>query len=62
LNFIEQLKNGMVTVEAIDDFVDAWHESDSDLEIYEYLGMTEEEYGEWVMNGDQVLNHFLVGE
>lgn len=27
-----------------------WHESDSTLELHEWLGMTEEEYARWLTN------------
>ena len=32
----------------IDDQIDEWHNGDSDLELYEYLGMTLEEYEKFV--------------
>lgn len=38
----------------IEDFVDAWHDSDSEQEIYEYLGMTFEEYSLWVADPDSI--------
>jgi hypothetical protein len=37
-----------VTNEEMDDMVDSWHESDGSQTIYEYMGMTREEYGYWV--------------
>jgi hypothetical protein len=36
------------TVENIDDLIDEWYESDSELSLYEYLGLTFEEYGIWI--------------
>lgn len=32
----------------IDDKIDEWHNSDSDLPLYQYLGMTKEKYVSWV--------------
>lgn len=49
-SFIDLALNGEVLSDEIDDFVDAWHESDSDLELYAFLGMTEEEYSLWMTN------------
>lgn len=51
-NFIDRCVKGEVLLDEIDDFVDSWHESDSDQDIHEYLGMTEEEYSLWVANPD----------
>lgn len=36
----------------VNGLVDAWHEDeDTTLELHEYLGMTWEEYVQWVRNG-----------
>lgn len=32
----------------IDDWVERWHTSDTGMQLHEYLGMTWEEYGNWV--------------
>lgn len=34
--------------EELDDLVDKWHDSKSELSLSEYLGMTELEYSVWV--------------
>ena len=47
-NFIELLKEGKVTIEDIDDYIDMWHGSDSKLSLPEFLGMTNEEYAMFV--------------
>jgi len=33
----------------IDDWVERWHTSDTGMELHEFLGMTFEEYGNWVL-------------
>ena len=33
----------------IDDWIERWHEGDSDLQLHQFLGMTWEEYGNWVL-------------
>ena len=45
---MELCLSGEALPDEIDDFVDRWHESDSDLSIHEFLGMTREEYLSWV--------------
>lgn len=42
------VKNIKVTKDNIEDLVDQWHKSGSDLPIFEYLGMSEAEYFKWV--------------
>jgi hypothetical protein len=39
---------GLDLEDVIDDAIEAWHSSDSTLELHEYLGFTWDEYGEWV--------------
>lgn len=46
--FIERYMNGEVLPEDIDDFVDAWHKNPDGKEIFEYLGMTRQEYSIWL--------------
>lgn len=54
LKFMDACLQGEALLEEIDDFIDEWHESDSNEEVYEYLGMTFEEYSLWVEN-DSIL-------
>ena len=46
--FIDLALNGEVLADEIDDFIEAWHESDSAEELPEFLGMTDQEYSLWV--------------
>jgi hypothetical protein len=48
--FFDLFSDGRVSVDDVDDFVAAWHESgDGETRpLSEYLGMTKEEYGLWV--------------
>ncbi len=52
MNFVSMCANGKLLLDDIDDFIDEWHESDSDEEIYEYLGMSQQEYRLWVHDPD----------
>jgi hypothetical protein len=48
--FIDLCLSGDVLTEEIDDFVDKWHESDSDESLEDFLGLTAREYELWVKN------------
>lgn len=51
LTFLEACAKGEANSSTIDDWVEEWHEKAeySDLELHEFLGMTEEEYAEWLV-------------
>lgn len=53
-DFMSLALNGQVLIDEIDDFVDAWHDGDSDLELSEFLGMTLEEYSLWASDGSMI--------
>jgi hypothetical protein len=48
--FLELYAAGNVAAEDIDDFIDAWHESDAKEKrtLAQFLGMTEDEYTVWL--------------
>lgn len=50
-SFVEQCINGNASLDEIDDYIDAWHDSDSDteIELHEHLGMTWKEYSIWAI-------------
>ncbi|SDP77387.1 hypothetical protein [Clostridium gasigenes] len=48
IKFIDAVIMGDVLIDEIDDYIDMWHDGDSKLEIYEFLGMTQNEYRLWV--------------
>lgn len=49
-DFISDVINADAILDEIDDYVEKWHDTDTDISIYEFLGMTEEEYLLWVEN------------
>lgn len=49
LKFMELFKAGKVMEEEIDDYVDLWHESETQLSLPDFLGMTEEQYQVWAL-------------
>lgn len=49
--FVEMFKNGECTENDIETYIDKWHdEYDGKLKLYEYLGMTKEQYNAWLVN------------
>jgi hypothetical protein len=53
-SFMDLVLQGRVLSDEIDDFVERWHDNDSTEEIYEYLGLTFEEYSLWVSDPDNI--------
>lgn len=51
-SFIDLCTNGELLPDDIDDFIDEWHESNSDKELYKYLGMTHQEYKMWIHDSE----------
>lgn len=39
---------GELLPEEIDEYIDMWHESTTEIGLHEFLGMTEKEYALWV--------------
>lgn len=53
--FLGLCLNGDVIAQEIDDFVGAWHSSeDGNVELWEFLGFTEQEYRAWVKDPDVI--------
>jgi len=56
--FIDLCADGFLLIDDIDDYVDMWHESDNEDELYDFLGMTRQEYRLWVHDPD-MLYHII---
>lgn len=52
--FIQLALRGEVLSDEIDDFVEAWHLSDTDEEMHIFLGMSFEEYSLWASDPDAI--------
>lgn len=52
--FMSLALDGSVLSDEIESFVEAWHQSDSTLEVFEYLGMSFEEYSLWVSDPEAI--------
>ncbi|QZA57162.1 hypothetical protein [Pseudomonas sp. 2hn] len=50
MSFIDDCLAGYAFLDEIDDFVDEWHDGTAGVgqELYQYLGMTRDEYGFWM--------------
>lgn len=43
-------------IKVIDDLVEYWHENNVDCELHEFLGLTREEFVDFVKNPNSILN------
>ena len=57
-SFVYACLAGDCELDAIDDFIDAWHDGDSGMPLWQFLGVTRDEYGCWVVD-PQVLPAIL---
>lgn len=46
--FLEMYLAGKLSADDIDDYIDEWHRDPRGKQIFEYLGMTRDEYSSWV--------------
>lgn len=66
-SFMELAHEGRVALSEIDLWVEYWHIASGSpmgesVDLRDYLGMTEAQYGRWLKDGDQVLQEFLEEE
>lgn len=54
LSFIDACLAGDCLTDEIDDFVDQWHEGDSQDSLSGFLGFTPEEYAVWIKRPDSL--------
>lgn len=60
--FVDGVLSGHYLVDEMDDFIDAWHESSSNEELYDYLGFNLNEWGAIVIDSSAVNAIFLCRE
>lgn len=53
-SFLELACDGYVLPREIEDYVDSWHESDSEQELHDFLGMRWDEYTLWVAHPENI--------
>jgi len=47
-SFIQKCLSSEANPEDIDDFIDQWHENPGNQTLYEFLGMTRNDYARWI--------------
>lgn len=61
--FVELLKDGTIKPDALDDFVEEWHDRyNGDKPLHEFLGMTWEEYQQITDDPKKIVTLFPVRE
>ncbi len=48
MTFIDKVLAGEEFEDQIDNYIETWHREPNDLELHDYLGLTEQEYALWV--------------
>lgn len=61
MTYVDALKQGLVDYDDIDDFIDIWHESGTGKELHEFLGMTKEQYFEYLRDDELLKTMFKKG-
>lgn len=62
-SFMKQLRDSLVCPSDIEQFVYYWHEKDtSTTPLHDFLGLTFEEYGKWLSQGDEYLCQLINNE
>src|SRR5271157_1134939 len=46
--------HGNASVDDIDDFIDVWHQGGTGVPLHEFLGLSQEEYAQWVEQPDSL--------
>jgi hypothetical protein len=49
-NFIEKCLSYVAAPEDIDNFIDQWHDNPGNQTLHDFLGMTRDEYAQWITN------------
>jgi hypothetical protein len=52
--FLERYLNGEADAEDIDDCIDAWHDKPGRKKVFDFLGMSREEYSLWLCDPDSL--------
>ncbi len=57
-NFVSKCISADAIIDEIYDYIDKWHDEDTNLQVYEYLGMTKDEYYLWLK--DEYVLKFII--
>lgn len=50
--------NKQLNISVFDDKIDEWHNSDTPLSLYEYMGLTEEQFKIWLKTPEEIEKHY----
>ena len=53
--FIDACLAGDAILDDIEDYIDFWHDNETGVELYEFLGMTSGEYAKWINAGEDTI-------
>lgn len=53
-NFIQNCLSGEAFLDEIDDYVEEWHKGGTGMRLYEFLGMTQDDYSLWAKDPDSL--------
>ena len=59
MTFVEAIKLGLADYKDIHQYLHKWHVSNSNLEAYEFLGMTKEQYFEFAVGHEKSLRRMF---
>lgn len=62
MKFKEKYLAGELAFEAIDDYIEEWGNSDSELTLANYLGFTAQEEAVWIDDSDEALEEMLAAQ
>ena len=55
-SFVEKCARGEAMPEDVDAYVECWHRSSTNESIATFLGMNDEEYSQWLLDPDALVN------
>lgn len=55
LSFVEALKRGLADYADVDDYIHKWHDGPYTCELYEFLGMTQQQFFEYAKQHEPYL-------
>lgn len=59
-SFINAFLDGEVLANDIDAYIEYWHTHEVNCELYDFLGMTKNEYAHWLKSGDDSILHDIL--
>lgn len=61
MTYIDKYIEGSATADDIENYIEYWHTHETGKPLHEFLGLTWEEYGQWLRNGNDESLEAIVG-